>query len=142
MNDDVLIADKKFAALIIDANLDTCKIFAKKVYEGIRLKSNYLVLRNGAPLHPGVHIADIKKGFAWGDDSTGSSQLAHVILLDLLGYPMVADLYCYIFLEEIIEKLPSKEGEKWILTDHDILSILARKSDFKTQLSRYYADSI
>ena len=61
MNDDVLIADKKFAALIIDANLDTCKIFAKKVYEGIRLKSNYLVLRNGAPLHPGVHIADIKK---------------------------------------------------------------------------------
>lgn len=72
--------------LSIIAKLKQCEFFPKKVYDGIRLPSSYLVRINGVPLDPRSDLKKPSHGFTWGEDTLESRQLAFSILVDLFGF--------------------------------------------------------
>lgn len=137
MTDQPTLAD-----LTISAKFKACQCFPKRVYEGIHLYNYCLVRVNGVPLDPRLSLKNFNQSFEWGCLGEGAKQLAHAIMADLFGDEKleVMSVYHEKLLSEIIARLPRHES--WLITDADILSILAKQSNFKTQLSRYYADSI
>ena len=111
--------------LSIIAKLKQFEFFPKKVYDGIRLPSSYLVRINGVPLDPRSDLKKTSNGFTWGEDTLESRQLAFAILVDLFGSDKEELIQsCFeIVMHDIICELSQSN---WILTDASILSILVK----------------